>query len=230
MNLRCASSKRRYGWLLAAVVAALGAAQANPGRHPISGREYARPMGVAGAPWLDRVERETEEQPTRALDIIKVLPGTIAADIGAGSGYFTERLARLVGPSGRVYATDIQPGMLDLLRRRVERERLDNVTLILGEPSNPRLPEGAIDLALMVDVYHELSAPQIVLGHIKKALKPTGRLVLIEYKGEDPAIPILPSHKMTVAQAKLELESEGFVLAAVDSTLPRQHVLTFSAR
>jgi SAM-dependent methyltransferase len=230
MDLRCLLSRRRFGWLLAAAAIALGATQASPGRHPISGREYARPMGVAGAPWLDRAEREAEEQPTRALDIIKVLPGTVVADIGAGSGYFTERLARLVGPSGRVYATDIQQGMLDLIRHRVTRERIDNVTLILGEPSNPRLPDGAIDLALMVDVYHELAAPQIALGHIRKALTPTGRLVLIEYKGEDPSIPILPSHKMTVAQAKLELESEGFGLAAVDSTLPRQHILTFAAR
>jgi ubiquinone/menaquinone biosynthesis C-methylase UbiE len=184
-------------------------------------------MGVAGAPWLDRAEREAEERPTRALEILNLTTGMVVADVGAGSGYFTERIARLVGPAGRVYATDIQQGMLDLIERRLARERLANVTLILGEPTNPRLPDGAIDLALMVDVYHELSAPQTFLGHIRKALKPDGRLVLVEYKGEDPAIPILPSHKMTVAQAKLELESEGFVLAAADSSLPRQHVLIF---
>jgi ubiquinone/menaquinone biosynthesis C-methylase UbiE len=222
--------RRRFGALVAAAVIGVAAAQGSPGRHPISGREYARPMGVAGAPWLDRAEREDEERPTRALEIIKVSPGMTIADIGAGSGYFTERLARLAGPSGRVYATDIQQGMLDLIEQRLARERIGNVTLVLGEPSNPRLPDASIDLALMVDVYHELSAPQTVLAHIRKALKPEGRLVLVEYKGEDPTVPILPTHKMTVAQARLEVEHEGFVLATVDSSLPRQHVLVFALK
>jgi predicted methyltransferase len=222
--------KRRFLAAVIAAVSAIAAAQPGPGRHPISGREYAWPMGVAGAPWLERIEREDEEQPTRALEIMNVAPGSTVADIGAGSGYFTARLSRIVGPSGRVYATDIQPGMLDLIERRIARDGLSNVTVILGEPSNPKLPPASIDLALMVDVYHELSAPQIVLGHIREALKPSGRLVLIEYKGEDPSIPILPSHKMTVAQAKLELESEGFVLTKADSSLPRQHVLTFTKK
>jgi ubiquinone/menaquinone biosynthesis C-methylase UbiE len=187
-------------------------------------------MGLAGAPWLDRAEREREEQPTRALQIMKITPGMIVADIGAGSGYYTERLARLVGPSGRVYASDIQRGMLALIEQRLAREKLQNVTLVLGVPADPRLPESGIDLALMVDVYHELGEPQTVLRHIRSSLKPDGRLVLIEYKGEDPSIPILPSHKMTVAQAKLEVEHEGFVLSSVDSSLPMQHVLTFTKR
>jgi predicted methyltransferase len=214
--------------LIVVAAAVLVASQASPGRHPLSGREYARPMGVAGAPWLERAEREREEQPTRALALMNVLPGSTVADIGAGSGYFTERLSRIVGPNGKVFATDIQQGMLDLLQQRLARERLNNVVLVLGEPANPKLPPAAIDLALMVDVYHELSAPQTVLAHIRTALKPGGRLVLIEYKGEDPTIPIIPSHKMTVAQAKLEVESEGFVLTTADSSLPRQHVLIFS--
>ena len=200
------------------------------GQHPVSGREYARPMGVAGAPWLDRSEREAEERPTQALAFLQVAPGSTVADIGAGSGYFTERLARLVGPTGRVYANDIQKGMLDLLRQRLEREQLTNVTLVLGEPADPKLPPAAIDLALMVDVYHELSDPQTMLANIKKALKPSGRLALIEYKGEDPSVPILPLHKMTVAQARLELEHEGFTLATVNSALPRQHVLIFTVK
>ena len=216
-------------WLLPiAALVAVVAAQSGPGRHPISGREYAWPMGVAGAPWLDRGERESEERPTRALELMKVTVGMTVADIGAGSGYFTERLARLVGPNGRVYATDIQQGMIDLLRQRLASLQLTNVTPILSEPTDPKLPDGAIDLALMVDVYHELGAPQTVLAQIRKSLKPQGRLVLIEYKGEDPTIPILPSHKMTVAQARLELESEGFTLTTADSSLPRQHVLIFT--
>jgi ubiquinone/menaquinone biosynthesis C-methylase UbiE len=218
---------RRFATVVVLAVAALAASQASPGRHPISGREYARPMGVAGAPWLDRAEREAEEQPTRALQIMQIARGMTVADIGAGSGYFTERLARLVGPRGRVFATDIQQGMMDLLKRRLSNQRIENVTLILSEPSNPQLPAGTIDLALMVDVYHELDDPQTVLGHIRKALKPEGRLVLVEYKGEDPTIPILPSHKMTVAQAKMEVEAEGFVLTTANSSLPRQHVLIF---
>lgn len=221
--------KRRFAGLVVAAVMALAAAQA-AGRHPISGREYARPMGVGGAAWLDRDEREAEERPTRAIEIMKVTPGMVVADIGAGSGYFTERLARLVGTTGRVYASDLQQGMLDLLQKRLAREKITNVVPVLAEPANPKLPDASVDLALMVDVYHELGDPQAVLAHIKKALRPGGRLVLIEYKGEDPTIPILPLHKMTVAQAKLELESEGFVLGTVDSSLPRQHVLIFSVR
>jgi predicted methyltransferase len=222
--------KRRFARVLLAAIVGLAAAQASAGRHPISGREYARPMGVGGAPWLDREEREAEERPTRALEIMNVRPGMVVADIGAGSGYFTERLARLVGPSGRVYASDLQQAMLDLIQKRLAREQITNVLPVLADATNPKLPEMSIDLALMVDVYHELGDPQTVLAHIKKSLKAGGRLVLIEYKGEDPTIPILPLHKMTVAQAKLELENEGFVLSALDSSLPRQHVLMFSVR
>jgi SAM-dependent methyltransferase len=218
------------GALILTAAAALAFTQAPVGRHPISGREYARPMGVGGAPWLDREEREVEEQPTRALQIIRVEPGTTVADVGAGSGYFTARLARLVGPSGRVYASDIQPGMLELIRRRLAREKITNVTIVEGLPNDPRLPENAIDLVLMVDVYHELQDPQSVLRRIAESLRPDGRLVLIEYKGEDASIPILPSHKMTVAQANIELEAEGFVLTTVNSTLPRQHVLIFTKK
>jgi SAM-dependent methyltransferase len=206
------------------------ASQPSAGRHPVSGREFARPMSVAGAAWLDRAEREAEEQPSRAMKLLGVTAGMTVADIGAGSGYFTERLAKLVGPSGQVYAADIQQGMLDLIARRLASQNLQNVTLVRSEPSNPRLPPNAIDLALMVDVYHELSEPQVVLRHIATALKSDGRLVLIEYKGEDADIPILPSHKMTVAQAKLELESEGYVLVSANSSLPRQHLLTFRKR
>ena len=148
------------------------------GRHPVSGREYARPMGVGSAPWLDRSEREAEERPTQALAFLDIKPGWVVADIGAGSGYFTERLSRLVGATGRVYANDIQKGMLDLLQRLLASQQLQNVTLVLGEPADPKLPPSSIDLALMVDVYHELGDPQTMLANIKKALKPDGRLAL----------------------------------------------------
>ena len=222
--------KRRFLVALFCLPALWLAAQAPAGRHPVSNREYARPMGVAGAAWLDREEREREEQPSRAVQLMQLEAGMAVADVGAGSGYFTERVAKIVGPKGHVYATDIQRGMLSLLEQRIARARLQNVTPILSEPSNPRLAPNSIDLAFMVDVYHELGEPQVVLGHLRTALRPGGRLILIEYKGEDASIPILPSHKMTVAQAKLEVEAEGFVLTTTDSSLPRQHVLIFTRK
>jgi ubiquinone/menaquinone biosynthesis C-methylase UbiE len=187
-------------------------------------------MGVAGADWLDRAEREDEEDPARALRVIRVQPGSVVADIGAGSGYYTVRLARAVGSKGRVYANDIQPGMLDILRRRLARERIMNVELVLGSPNDPRLPRDSLDLALMVDVYHEFSEPQVMLRQIRDALKPAGRLVLLEYRAEDRSVPILPEHKMTVAQAKLEVEAEGFTLATVNEDLPWQHILIFTRK
>jgi predicted methyltransferase len=199
-----------------------------PGVHPVSGRVYALPMGVAGAPWLERREREVEEDPDLAMRLIRVARGSTVADLGAGSGYFTVRLAKAVGAAGKVYAVDIQQGMLDLLQRAVTRERLTNVVPVLGAADDPRLPPESVDLVLMVDVYHELSAPQTTLGHLRQALKPGGRLVLLEYRAEDPAVPILPEHKMTKAQVKLEVEHEGFRQQRVYDDLPRQHLIVFT--
>ena len=196
--------------------------------HPLSGREYAGTMDVSGAPWLDRREREREEATAQALRIIQVPAGGTVADIGAGSGYFTVRMAKLVGPSGRVYANDIQQGMLDIIERRVEEAGLTNVTTVLGAADDPRLPPGSLDLALLVDVYHEFHEPQAMLRGLRQALKPGGRLVLLEYRAEDPQVPILRLHKMSVPVAKLEVESEGFTLTTVNSGLPWQHVLIFT--
>ncbi len=131
-----------------------------PGKHPLTGREYAWPMGVAGAAWLDRPERVREEQPERALDRMDIEAGSTVADIGAGSGYFTERLSRRVGPGGTVYANDIQQGMLDLIEDRMQRRNLTNIVPVLGTVDDPKLPVGVLDLALMVDVYHEFSNPE----------------------------------------------------------------------
>src|SRR5688572_17317181 len=138
-----------------------------PGVHPVSGRVFALPMGVAGAPWLDRAEREREEDPDLAMRLMRVERGSAVADLGAGSGYFTIRLAKAVGSAGKVYAVDIQQGMLDLLQRAVARERLTNIIPVLAAENDPRLPPDALDLVLMVDVYHELSSPQVTLAHIK---------------------------------------------------------------
>jgi len=200
------------------------------GVHPLTGREYALPMSAAGAAWLDRDERDREEATELSLRLLEVQRGSVVADIGAGSGYYATRLARLVGPDGRVYANDIQPAMLDILRARIERERLSNIELVLGTPTDPRLPRASVDLAILVDVYHEFSAPQVMLRRIRESLKPGGRLVLLEYRGEDPKVPILPAHKMTVAQARTEVEAEGFALTTVKEDLPWQHVLIFTVR
>ena len=207
---------------------AVGAQVPAPGIHPISGRRIANVMGWQGAEWLERSERTSEEQPDEALDALGPLAGLTVADLGAGSGYFTVRIARRVGDKGRVYANDLQPEMLKMLAARIAREKISNVTLVHGTIDDPKLPVATIDLVLMVDVYHELSEPQKMLSAIGKALKPGGRLVLLEYRKEDAAIPIRFEHKMSVAEAKLELEAEGFTLSSVDHRLPRQHILIFS--
>jgi ubiquinone/menaquinone biosynthesis C-methylase UbiE len=214
---------------LVAVTWSIAIAQTT-GVHPISGRRFAEVMDASGASWLDRRERDVEEAPDDALDAIGVKKGATVADIGAGSGYMTVKLAKRVGSNGIVYATDIQPAMIGLLEKRLKSAKLTNVTAILGATDDPRLPPASIDLALMVDVYHELSQPQAMLHHIHEALKPGGRLVLLEYRKEDPSIPIRPEHKMSVAEAKMELEAEGFKLSRVDDGLPRQHVLIFTKK
>ncbi|HEX5110517.1 MAG TPA: methyltransferase [Vicinamibacterales bacterium] len=213
--------------LAAGALVALVLAQ-QPGTHPISGRVYALPMGVEGASWLDRPEREREEDPDLAMRLLRLPRGATVADIGAGSGYFTVRLARAVGDKGTVYASDLQPGMLELLKKAVSTARLKNVVPVLAAPDDPKLPAGSIDLALMVDVYHELSQPQTVLLRIREALKPDGRLVLIEYRAEDPTVPIRPEHKMTKEQVRLEVEHEGFAQSRVYGDLPRQHLIVFT--
>jgi SAM-dependent methyltransferase len=216
--------------LLALVLAGAVAAQQRPGVHPISGRRFAPVMGYQGADWLERRERGEEEEPDLALDILKIPKGASVADIGAGSGYMTEKLAARVGPAGRVFANDIQPQMLAILSRRLEAKRITNVTLVQGTVDDPNLAPGSVDLELMVDVYHELSQPQTMLQRLRGALKPGGRLVLLEYRKEDPTIPIKPEHKMSVAEAKLEVEAEGFTLSKVDEGLPRQHILIFTVK
>lgn len=199
-------------------------------RHPVSGRIFAPVMGVGGAGWLERPEREDEEAPSKALDALDLKPGMVVADIGAGSGYYASRMARRVGPTGRVYATDIQQGMIDLLERRVRAEGLGNVTTVLGGMDDPKLPPNSIDLAIMVDVYHELQQPQIFLQRLKGTFKPGGRLVLIEFRKEDPKVPILEVHKMSVAEVKQELEAEGYALDRVIDVLPWQHILVLTLK
>ena len=213
------------GALVMAALVATAAAQQS--RHPVSGRIIAQVMGYEGAAWLERPEREDEEQPSRALAALDIRPGQVVADVGAGSGYYTVRLAERVGPTGRVFAADIQPEMLDLLRARVKRARLDQVELVRSTETDPGLPEGVCDLVLMVDVYHELARPQEVLRKLRGSLKPDGRLVLIEFRKESPWVPIREEHKMSVKEARMELEAEGFRFDRVIDVLPWQHILVF---
>ena len=202
----------------------LGAAGA---RHPATGRQIAPVMGIGGAPWLDRGERDAEEAPEAALEAIGLRPGMQIADVGAGTGYFALRMARRVGPEGKVWANDIQPEMLEMLRQRARTAKVANVETVLGSDTDPRLPAGQMDLVLLVDVYHEFAHPQQMLAGIRRSLKPDGRLVLLEYRQEDPKVPIRPEHKMSVAEVKAELEPEGFRLERADESLPRQHILIF---
>ncbi|MGH9661205.1 MAG: class I SAM-dependent methyltransferase [Bryobacteraceae bacterium] len=195
--------------------------------HPVTGRRIAPVMGMGAADWLVRSEREREEEPDKALDAIGIARGSVAADIGAGVGYFTWRLAERVGPNGKVYANDIQPRMLERLRRDLAARGLGNVETVLGAEDDPRLPPAAIDVALLVDVYHEFSQPQRMLAALRRALKPGGRLVLLEYRKEDPTVPIRFEHKMSVAEVRAEIEPEGFKLEKTLDALPRQHILIF---
>ncbi len=220
---------KRLTWSasIALLLTVVVAAQA-PGVHPISGRRFAPVMGYQGADWLERSERDEEEAPDVALNVLKIPKGASVADIGAGSGFITERLSARVGPTGRVFANDLQPQMLQILGRRLALRNITNVTLVQGTIDDPKLDPASVDLEIMLDVYHELSQPQAMLRRLRAALKPGGRLVLLEYRKEDPSIPIKFEHKMSVAEAKMELEAEGFTLAKVDGALPRQHILIFT--
>ena len=211
--------------LFACLFALIPGIYAFQSEHPISGRHIAPVMGVGGADWLDRGERELEENPDGALDAIGLKPGMVVADVGAGTGYMTLKLAKRVGSSGKVYAEDVQPDMLRRLRQNAAAAKLDNIQTVLGAEADPKLPPNTLDLILLVDVYHEFSQPQRMLRRMRESLKPDGRLVLLEYRKEDPSIPIRPEHKMSVQEVKLELEAEGFHLDQVLETLPRQHIL-----
>ncbi len=218
------AQSRVVGAFLVAAFVCLGQ---QPGVHPVSGRRFAQVMGPGGADWLVRPERIEEEEPDKALDAIGIQPGQTVADLGAGVGYMTWRMAKRVGPQGLVYGQDVQPYMLEQLQKNMKERGITNVKTVLGGFSDPKLPVGALDLVLMVDVYHEFSEPQKMLRGIRESLKPGGRLVLIEYRGEDPTVPIRPEHKMTLKQVRAELEPEGFGFVESLEILPRQHILVF---
>jgi ubiquinone/menaquinone biosynthesis C-methylase UbiE len=189
-------------------------------------REIAQLMSPEGAAWLDRKSREKEENSNLAIQKMDLLPTSVVADIGAGTGYYTFKIAQKV-PQGKVYAVEIQDEMIHYLNSRKKELEISNVTVIKGDAKSPHLPDNSIDLAIMIDVYHELEYPKEMLQHISKALKSNGKILLLEFRAEDPNIPIKPLHKMSVTQVNKEMAASGFKLSFDGEFLPIQHFLLY---
>ncbi|HBI42169.1 MAG TPA: methyltransferase type 11 [Planctomycetales bacterium] len=194
------------------------------------GREIAQVMGHEAAGWLERPEREKEEQPTKLLEALKVRPGDVVADVGAGSGYLSFRLAEVVGDKGKVLAEDIQPEMLDIIRKRMKDKKVANVEPVLGTITDPKLPKAGVDLILMVDVYHEFDHPLEMTEAMVKALKPGGRLVFVEYRLEDKDVPIKLVHKMSQEQVAKEMGPHPLRYVKTLDGLPWQHIIIFEKK
>jgi len=189
------------------------------------GRQIAHVMGHQAADWLERPERVDEEKPDRMVELLELKPGEAVADIGAGTGYLSWRMARKVGEKGKVFAVEIQQEMLDLLGGKMKERGVANVVPVLGTISDPKLPENSVDLAIMVDVYHEFSHPKEMMEGIVRALKPGGRVAFVEFRAEDPAVPIKHVHKMSEAQVKKEAEAAGLKWEKTIGELPWQHLI-----
>lgn len=191
------------------------------------GREIAHVMGPGGVPWLERPGRELEERPQRVIDALEIKPGQTIVDLGAGSGYYSFRIAALVGERGKVLAVDVEPQMLRLIAERATRAGMKNITAVRGAARDPNLPANSVDLLFMVDVYHELEFPFEVMVKVREALKPAGRVALVEYRAEDPQVMIKPVHKMSERQIVRELEAAGFRHLKTVGALPIQHLVLF---
>ena len=191
------------------------------------GRAIAQTMHYTGAEWLTRDSREQEERCSLMLASLGVKPGMSICDMGCGNGFYTVQMAKMVGPTGHVYGVDVQPEMLKMLNDRADKAEVTNISPILGTYINPRLPKGKIDLILCVDVYHEFSYPEQMLAAMRDALSPNGTVVLVEFRAEDPNVPIKPEHKMTKAQIMLELPPNGYQLVHEFDKLPWQHMMWF---
>ena len=192
------------------------------------GREIAHVMGPGGIPWLERPQREDEENPTKCIQALELKEGDVVADLGAGSGYYTFRMAPKVGATGKILAVDIEEKMLTELKKRIEKEKVANVETVKCTETDPKLPEAGVDLVLMVDVYHELAFPYEVMMAIRKALKPGGRVVLVEFRKEDPKVPIKEVHKMSEEQIKKEMAVVGLAHQKTVAVLPWQHIAIFT--
>ena len=192
------------------------------------GREIAHVMGHQAWQWLERPEREEEEGTSLLIEALELKPGEVVADIGAGSGYFSWRMARLVGEKGMIYAVEIQEEMLDLLMKNMAKRRVEKIVKpILGTTSDPKLPAASCDTMLMVDVYHEFDQPFEMIRNMIAALKPGGRIVFVEFRGEDPNVPIKTVHKMTEAQVKKEMSVHPLKWVDTLRILPQQHIIVF---
>lgn len=194
------------------------------------GREIAHVMGAAGIPWLERPQREDEENPARCIEALRLREGDVVADLGAGSGYYAFRMAPLVGPKGRILAVEIQDEMIAELKKRIDKNKVANVETIRCTESDPKLPEASVDLLIMVDVYHELSFPFEVMTAVKKALKPGGRVALVEFRKEDREVPIKEVHKMSEAQIGKEMAAVGLKHLETIGILPWQHIAVYTNR
>ncbi len=190
------------------------------------GREISQVMGHQGASWLERDERESEEKVSLAIRNLPIGSGSVVADIGAGSGYYTFRIAQKV-KEGKIFAVDIQPEMLVLIQEKISKKKIGNVIPVKGDEMTPNLPKDSIDMVLFVDVYHELAYPREMMTAIYQSLKKRGKVVLLEYRAEDPSVPIKPLHKMSEAQVKKEMEFIGFHFVENKTMLPWQHLLIF---
>jgi predicted methyltransferase len=191
------------------------------------GREISHVMGYPGAQWLERTERMDEERPALVLNALDLKPGMVVADIGAGTGFYAWRIAQRVGPTGMVYAVDVQPEMIKALDRQMSRRGAANVKPVLGAVDDPKLAPNSLDLALMVDVYHEFERPYEMLAAIVRAVKPRGRVTFVEFRGGDPKVPIKPLHTMTEAQVRREAAVHPLEWIATTGELPWQHVIVF---
>ena len=203
--------------------------QGPPALLEYKGREIARTMHWQGAPWLMRKLREEEEKTSEMIKELNLKPGISVADIGSGNGYHTLMMAKIIGEKGQAYAVDIQPEMLIMLEERAKKAGMENIKLIENRFWDADLPEKSVDFVLMADVYHEFSHPQQMLSSIKKSLKENGVVCLLEFKSEDPKVPIKPEHKMSKAQVIKEMSSNGFVLSRSYDKLPWQHLLFFKS-
>ena len=197
------------------------------GRETYYGRTIATTMHWSGAEWLIRDEREREERCSMMWANLGIKPGMTICDMGCGNGFHALKLAQMTGPNGTVYGVDIQPQMLKLMRERMEKSGLDNITPVLGSVHNPRLPPNSLDLVLMVDVYHEFSHPELMLKALRRSLKKDGLIVLVEYRLEDDEVPIKLLHKMSKKQIMKEYEPNGFKLVKEFDRLPWQHMMFF---
>ncbi len=235
LSVSCLGVFGLAGWMVAVAADAvepLPAEKEAPGELPeprteYLGRTIAPTMHFSHAGWLVRERRDQEEDTRAMLRALKLTRGQKVCDFGCGNGYHTLQMAKLVGETGLVYAVDIQPEMLQMLKERASARSLENIRLVEATIADPKLPQSQLDLVLLVDVYHELTYPARILAAIRQSLAPGGRVVLVEFRAEDPEVPIRPLHKMTRQQVVLELKANGFELDESFDELPWQHMLFF---